>query len=154
MSLAGVTEMNRSRWGFLSFTHKCVTTAAPSRRCKSALTGLLRWLCVHSNARRICLPRHPHGNKARAAGLGQSGRCKGDSPGQVFLCSLSLWLLHSFFVFLREKPERVREKWRRDGETCSLRSEAECWSSTYSLAWIMVGVGPDGKVPSKEWGVY
>lgn len=86
------------------------------RECKSALTGLLRWLCVHSNARRICLPRHPHGNKARTAGLGQSGRCKGDSPGQVFLCSLSLWLLHSFFVFLREKAREsereVTEGWR------------------------------------------
>lgn len=89
-------------------------TAALRLRCKSALTGLLRWLCVHSSALRICLPRHPHGNKARSAGLVQSGRRKGDSPGQVFLCSLSLWLLRSFF-FLFSGEMRPTEGERRDG---------------------------------------
>lgn len=57
----------------------------------------------------VCLAIHTA--TKRSAGLVQSGRRKGDSPGQVFLCSLSLWLLRSFFVFLRDEADRGREEW-------------------------------------------
>lgn len=90
--------------------------SALSLRCKSALTGLLRWLCVHSNAQRtVCLAVHTATKLIQQASTNQDAP-KVTGPGLVFLCSLSLWLLHLFCFPGRKNLEVEGARSDRDGE--------------------------------------
>lgn len=100
----------------------------------------------------VCLAIHTATKLARRGSANQdAAKVTARARSSFALCRYGCCIL---FLFSWERSLREWEMWQRDGETSSLRSEAECWSSTCSLAWITVAVGPDAKVPSIERGVY